>query len=122
MKDSLRSICTSTSGILFFGTPHNGCNKTNLAVFLKQEAEAHGLVADTDSWLLSSLETGSEFLLNITDMFEPMSKNFSVFCFREISPSDLGGRSGYVSFLLSLSLGNSNNSARLCQQLQQLLS
>ncbi|ODM19338.1 hypothetical protein SI65_05956 [Aspergillus cristatus] len=58
----LRSIHILTSGLVFFGTPHNGCNKANLASFLRQEAETYGKAVYTDLQQLDSLETRSAFL------------------------------------------------------------
>lgn len=66
--------------------------KVNLAVVLRQEAEAYGKSVYTNLQQLDSLEIGSGFLSNITDMFVPMLGHFDldVFCFWEMLRSDLG--------------------------------
>jgi hypothetical protein len=70
-----RSIYTSTYGILFLGTPHNGISKATLV------AQDH---FDTGpSHFTLSLLRSSELLDEINDQFAPLMKQFAIFNFWE---------------------------------------
>lgn len=85
--------------------------KVNLAVVLRQEAEAYGKSVYTNLQQLDSLEIGSGFLSNITDMFVPMlgHLDWGIFCLWEDWWSDLGHERDIVG-LLPLSWSGSFNS------------
>jgi len=95
--EHIHSIFVSTYGLLFFGTPHHGSNKANLATFVQRVVDVlPSRVVDTDSQLLESLKEGSETLQDITDNFQPKMKRFHVFFFWEQGKSNLGVTWDYV--------------------------
>lgn len=98
MIEHIHSIFVSTYGILFLGTPHNGSDKANLAVFSQRIVNTvfPSKLVDTDSQLLQALRTGSEVLQEITDNFTPLMKNFRIYFFWEQKKTDLGATWDYV--------------------------
>lgn len=90
--EHLYSIFTSTYGILFMGTPHNGVASTSWLAMTKNAAG----VAGGPSQLLTALVRDSETLQNINDQFAPLTKQFHIFFFWEQLPTDLGMTRSYV--------------------------
>lgn len=74
--EHLRSIYTSTYGILFMGTPHNGINKEILLLPTKNPSPG-------PSQFMINLLKGSEMLNEINDQFAPLMKQFSIYNFWE---------------------------------------
>ncbi len=101
--EHLHSIAISTHGILFFGTPHGGSDKENMAAFAQRlVGMLPSKVVDIDSQLLDALKKGSEVLQNITDNFAPLINRYHIFFFWEQRKTDLGVRWDYVSEPVSL--------------------
>ena len=94
----LHSIFVSTHAVLFFGTPHNGSTKANLASTSRRiiDALVPSKIWDSEGQLLDALREGSETLQNITDMFVPLMKNFRVYFFWEQEKTDFGAVKDYV--------------------------
>ena len=94
----LHSVFVSTYGILFFGTPHNGSSKANLASIGNRMISAltPSKVVDAENHLIDALNQGSEVLQNITDMFAPLMKNFRIYFFWEQEKTNLGTTMAYV--------------------------
>ena len=84
---------------MFFGTPHNGSSKAQLASTGRRMIDAlvPSKIWDTEGQLLEALKEGSETLQNITDMFVPLMKNFRIYFLWEQEKTDLGYRKDYVS-------------------------
>lgn len=98
MVEHIRSIYVSTYGIVFFGTPHQGSGKANLASFAQRMVNAlvpSGIV-DTDSQLVGALKESSEVLQDITDNFVSMMKRFRICFFWEQEKTDLGVKWDYI--------------------------
>ena len=95
----MHSIYVSTCGILFFGTPHDGCDKVKLASYSRRlmDAVIPSKVCDTTGELLDALKPGSQVLKDITDMFAPLMKRFRIFFFWEQEKTNLGATTDYVS-------------------------
>ncbi|KAF2186508.1 TPR-like protein [Zopfia rhizophila CBS 207.26] len=87
--EHLRSIYTSTYGILFLGTPHNGISKETL--FLPRTGDSPG-----PSQFMISLLQGSEMLNEITDQFAPLMKRFSIYNFWEEMETQAGIHKVYI--------------------------
>lgn len=87
--EHLHSIFTSTYGIIFMGTPHNGINKEIL--LLPQDGQIRG-----PSQFSISLLKGSEMLSEITDQFAPLMKNFSIYNFWEMLETQHRGHHVYI--------------------------
>jgi pimeloyl-ACP methyl ester carboxylesterase len=86
----LRNIFQSTKGIAFMGTPHSG---SSLATWAKLPAKCLGIFKQTNTNLLSVLETDSEVLVRIQDDFlsllrsrEIGSDAINITCFYETLP------------------------------------
>lgn len=94
----LHSIYTSTYSILFFGTPHTGSRKAQLAASLHKLASltTPKKLLETDSNLLRALEEDSEILQNITDQFAPLMTRFRIFFFWEQLRTDLKYTTDYI--------------------------
>lgn len=92
MIEHLHSIYVSTSGILFFGVPHLGSDKVNMARYARRVVDLvfPTKLVDTESQLLGALEAGSEALQEITDSFAPLMKRFQICFFWEQKKSDIG--------------------------------
>lgn len=87
--EHLRSIYVSTYGILFVGTPHQGIAKS--ALRFAHSEEDHGL-----SQLMINLLKDSEMLIEITDQFMPIMKQYRVFnCWEELE-TNAGGKKTYI--------------------------
>lgn len=97
--EHVHALYISTYAMLFFGTPHNGSSRANLASYAQRMVSSliPSKVIDTDSQLLNALKNGSEILQEITDNFQPKLKRFSVFFFWEQLKTDLGAKYDYVS-------------------------
>lgn len=87
--EHLRSIYTSTYGILFLGTPHNGINKEIL--LLPQRNQDQG-----PSQFMFNLLKGSEMLNEINDQFVPLMKRFSIYNFWEELETQSGNYKVYM--------------------------
>jgi hypothetical protein len=87
--EHLRSIYISTYGIMFMGTPHKGINKDSL-LFPRQE---NGL---GPSQFMISLLKGSEIMNEITDLFAPLMKQFSIHNFWEQMETRSGDAKVYI--------------------------
>jgi hypothetical protein len=98
MIEHLHSIYVSTYGILFFGTPHQGSSKANLASFAQRIVDTlvPSKMTDTDSQLVDALNQGSEVLQDITDNFVPLMARFRVYFFWEQEKTNLGVKFDYV--------------------------
>lgn len=83
---------------MFFGTPHNGSNKTRLLGSLQKLASLAlpKATAQFESSLLDALEEDSETLQNITDQFTPLMYNFRIFFFWEQEKTDLKYTKDYI--------------------------
>lgn len=84
----LHSIFASTYGVIFFGTPHRGSEMASLG---KIAANIAGLgLAESEQYLLKSLEQGSTELQRIGDAFSRMlpqqAKGLKVYTFQEGLP------------------------------------
>ncbi|KAK2736912.1 hypothetical protein FQN57_000515 [Myotisia sp. PD_48] len=88
---NIHSIFTCTFGILFFGTPHLGSDRAQLAGSLQKLASLAFLkqVVDFESGLLKALEAESETLQNINDQFAPLLTNFCIYFFWEKQKTDV---------------------------------
>ena len=103
MVQHLHSIFVSTYAIMFFGTPHHGSSKAQLASISRRMVDAlvPSKVCDTEGQLLDALREGSEVLQNITDMFVPLMKQFRIYFFWEQEKTDLGYKKDYVGHITS---------------------
>ncbi|ESZ89962.1 hypothetical protein SBOR_9652 [Sclerotinia borealis F-4128] len=72
----LRAIHQSTFAILFMGTPHNGLNKDSVLNTLVGRYPGPGQ-------FMLNLLTDSDTLQEITDLFVPLAKRFSIYNFWE---------------------------------------
>ncbi|CAJ2500091.1 Uu.00g029440.m01.CDS01 [Anthostomella pinea] len=98
MVEHLHSIYTSTYGIMFFGTPHQGSASASLGMAAQRMIEAlvPSKLIDTNGQLLSALREGSEVLQDITDNFTPLIQRFRVYFFWEQEKTDFGVKYDYV--------------------------
>ncbi|KAF2787875.1 hypothetical protein K505DRAFT_353565 [Melanomma pulvis-pyrius CBS 109.77] len=87
--EHLHSIYTSTYGIIFLGTPHNGINKEIL--LLPQSNQDQG-----PSQFMFNLLKGSEMLNEINDQFVPLMKRFSIYNFWEELKTQSGNHEVYM--------------------------
>ncbi|KAK8035338.1 hypothetical protein PG993_010333 [Apiospora rasikravindrae] len=112
--EHVHALYVSTYAMLFFGTPHNGSSRANLASYAQRMVSSlmPSKVIDTDSQLLNALKDGSEILQEITDNFQPKMKRFSVFFFWEQLKTDLGAKYDYVSRLPSYPLSSNQIRAK----------
>lgn len=91
----LRSIKTSTFGVLFFGTPHQGSDMAKWATMLENIISLFPkALIDTNSSLIKTLGKNSETLQNINESFLGLSRELKIFYFWEELPTTLphGGR------------------------------
>ncbi|RPA77438.1 hypothetical protein BJ508DRAFT_228758 [Ascobolus immersus RN42] len=95
----LRSIKTSTFGILFFGTPHQGSDMAKWASMMERFISLlpKGII-DTNPSLINTLGKNSETLQNINESFLGLSRELKMFYFWEELPTTLpnGGRQRVV--------------------------
>ncbi|RJE21192.1 hypothetical protein PHISCL_06468 [Aspergillus sclerotialis] len=75
----LHSIVTSTYGLIFFGTPHEGIQKGKWYLLSRG---LRGVLRD-QSQLVAAIEKNSETLQNITEQFTPLLKQFYIHNFWE---------------------------------------
>lgn len=93
----LHSIYTSTYGLLFFGTPHQGSSKAHLlSSLIKIASLTPSKILQTESALLNALKTESEILQNITDQFVPLMNRFRIVFYWETKKTDLGYTKEYI--------------------------
>ncbi|KAK8058354.1 hypothetical protein PG994_008802 [Apiospora phragmitis] len=103
--EHVHALFVSTYAMLFFGTPHNGSSRANLASYAQRMVSSlmPSKMIDTDSQLLNALKDGSEILQEITDNFQPKMKRFHVFFFWEQLKTDLGAKYDYGDGLKGIS-------------------
>ncbi|KAI9888867.1 MAG: hypothetical protein M1814_006217 [Vezdaea aestivalis] len=94
----LNTIFTSTYGILFFGTPHNGSSKASLLNSLQKlvAVTVPQRVFKSERSLSKALKEESETLENVTDQFTPLMPNFRIFFFWEQQAMDLKYTRDYI--------------------------
>ncbi|PGH02524.1 hypothetical protein AJ80_08835 [Polytolypa hystricis UAMH7299] len=88
----LHSIVTSTFGLIFFGTPHEGIEKGRWFLL------SRGLkgILKNKSQLVAAIEKNAETLQNITDQFLPLLKQFRIHNFWEMVETSRGMSKGYI--------------------------
>ncbi|KAG8528218.1 uncharacterized protein KY384_007135 [Bacidia gigantensis] len=91
-------IFTSTYGLIFFGTPHNGASKAHLLSFLEKMTAltVPKRFLQTDSALVRALREDSETLQNITDQFVPIMGRFRMMFLWEQERTDLKYTREYI--------------------------
>ncbi|KAK8135862.1 hypothetical protein PG984_003802 [Apiospora sp. TS-2023a] len=104
--EHVHALYVSTHAMLFFGTPHNGSRRANLASYAQRMVSSllPSKIVDTDSRLINALKDGSEILQEITDNFQPKMKRFNIFFFWEQVKTDLGAKYDYVRLAKSTPL------------------
>ena len=91
--DERRGVFTSTTGLMFFGTPFRGAEGMSQVEMLEaalREYDADQIQAD----VLQILQPGNEFLQELVDKFGRMRSQQSqaeVACFYELKSSNVGG-------------------------------
>jgi protein SERAC1 len=92
------SIYVSTYAILFFGTPHGGSSLASIASTTRKifSTLAPTRVWDSDGAVLDDLTPSSQALLNITDMFAPLMKQFRIVFYWEQEKTDIGPTKQFV--------------------------
>lgn len=88
----LHSIFTSTFGLIFFGTPHEGLEKANWSLLARG---LKGILKDRSN-LLAAVEKSSETLQNITEQFVPLLKHFHIHNFWETVETSRALTKGYI--------------------------
>ncbi|CAG8083748.1 unnamed protein product [Penicillium salamii] len=88
----LHSVFTSTFGLIFFGTPHEGIEKARWSLLAKG---LKGVLKDR-SHLIASMEKKSETLQTISQQFSPLLKNFHVHNFWETIETSRSIGSGLI--------------------------
>lgn len=88
----LHSIITSTFGLIFFGTPHEGIEKGKWYLLLRG---LKGILRE-QSQLFAAIEKNSETLQNITEQFTPLLKQFYIHNFWETVETARGLTRSYV--------------------------
>ncbi|KAK5807088.1 hypothetical protein VI817_001346 [Penicillium citrinum] len=88
----LHSIFTSTFGLIFFGTPHEGVQKANWSLLT---SGWKGLLKDRSN-LVSAMQKDSETLENITEQFAPLLKHFHIHNFWESLETHRTMARGYI--------------------------
>lgn len=88
----LHSVFTSTFGLIFFGTPHEGIEKARWSLLAKG---LKGVLKDR-SHLIASMEKRSETLQTISQQFSPLLKNFYVHNFWETLETSRSIGSGHI--------------------------
>jgi hypothetical protein len=81
------SICESTVGIVFFGTPHRGSDKATYGKILGNVAST--VMHKPTSKLLSALQSNSDVLARLTSDFRHQLPNYQVVTFYETKPLGL---------------------------------
>lgn len=83
-QSHLRSIYKSTSGIIFFGTPHGGADPRGLILHIAEKiGRAVGL--SVNEQIINTLLPSSERLRELRDEFGPMARqqNWTIYSFQE---------------------------------------
>ncbi|KAI9796800.1 MAG: hypothetical protein M1825_006502 [Sarcosagium campestre] len=95
---NLRSIYTSTYGIIFLGTPHNGADPAKWGRMLQSMASAllPRKMLDTEPQLVNTLRTQSETLQNINIGFANIMDKFHMYFFHEALKTNLGLTQDYI--------------------------
>ncbi|KAI5806088.1 hypothetical protein EDC01DRAFT_638617 [Geopyxis carbonaria] len=90
-NEDLRSIKTSTYGVLFLGTPHMGSDLAHWGKWLESTVRlvTWKSIADSNKALVGALEKNSEILQVITDAFLPIAPDLKLFFFWEELPTKL---------------------------------
>ncbi|EIT75497.1 hypothetical protein BDV35DRAFT_404335 [Aspergillus flavus] len=99
----LHSVTTSTFGLLFLGTPHEGIEKAKWYLLSKG---VKGILRQ-HSQLVASMEKNTETLQSITEQFTPLLKQFYIHNFWELRETVHGFR------MSCLALGQVDESERL---------
>ncbi|KKZ64978.1 hypothetical protein EMCG_09123 [[Emmonsia] crescens] len=88
----LHSIATSTFGLIFFGTPHEGVEKAKWYLL------SRGLkgILKNQSQLVAAIEKNAETLQNVTEQFTPLLKQFYIHNFWETLETTRGMSKGYI--------------------------
>ena len=91
-KGEWPGVFTSTTGLLFLGTPFRGAEGMKLVEMLAAaRSEYHEDEVQTE--ILKILEPGNEFLLELVDQFgktRKLANKAHVACFYELHSSDVG--------------------------------
>jgi hypothetical protein len=83
-----KAISTSTYGILFFGTPHQGGNVVSLG---KLVASIASIVLQTNKGLLDHLEKNSQLLEQQLDQYAFIANQFDTkFCYETVKTTKYG--------------------------------
>lgn len=85
---NLGSIFKFTSGVIFYGTPHRGSEKTGLGQIVAKIAAL--TLRQPNDKLLKNLEKDSDVLERQRRSFASISKNLSVVCLWEEKPMSIG--------------------------------
>jgi hypothetical protein len=88
----LASIYTSTTGLIFFGTPFRGAEGMT-PVEILEAARREYEVDDVQLAMLRIIEPGNEFLQDLVEQFlktRREANNAPVACFYELKPSNVG--------------------------------
>lgn len=88
-----QNIKDLTLGIVFFGTPHRGSDKTNYGKTLANVAT--GVMHKPKSKLISALQSNGDTLMRLTSEFKFAAPNMEIMTFYETKP--MGIFSGLVS-------------------------
>lgn len=88
----LHSIFTSTFGLIFFGTPHEGIQRANWSLLARGWK---GILKDRSN-LIAAIEKNSETLENITEQFAPLLKHFHIHNFWEKLETSRAITRGYI--------------------------
>ena len=97
--EHLKSVFTSTYGILFFGTPHRGSDVGKWGSYLERICRVvmPKTLLDSQPQLLEALRTNSETLQVIEREFATLLDLFHIYYFHESKPTDVKGSMKFVS-------------------------
>ncbi len=95
---NLRSVFTSTYGIIFLGTPHMGSDTAKWGLMMQSMCNAMlpRKLLDSEPHLVTALKTQSETLQNINLGFVDIMDRFHVCLFHEAEKTDLGTTRDFV--------------------------
>lgn len=88
----LYSIFTSTFGIIFMGTPHEGIENARWPSSFKG---LRGIVKERSN-LFMSIQKNSETLQNVSDQFAPLLDQFRIYNFWEMVETSFGGVKDFI--------------------------
>jgi hypothetical protein len=91
-KSEWPGVFTSTTGLIFFGTPFRGAEGMKLIEML-EAARSQYQEDEVQMTVFKILEPGNEFLLELVDQFNKartIAKKAEVACFYELKTSDVG--------------------------------